>query len=119
MGTNASTLRGPELLAAAVEQIAAHPETWNQREWHSRCGSTHCVAGHVELIALGEQTCCTFWTATDLLGLTVKEADWLFDPNRTLPQLYRFTQAYLAGEVIDLKAIDNSDLPMRLFEVTP
>lgn len=34
------------LLRRAVhEQISIHPETHDQSNWHSSCGTTHCVAG--------------------------------------------------------------------------
>ncbi len=32
-------LRGLELLKAAINQIIAHPATWEQSTWHSDCGT--------------------------------------------------------------------------------
>ena len=29
--------------------IKAHPETWNQGEWH--CGTAHCFAGHAQIMS--------------------------------------------------------------------
>ncbi len=28
-----------------LAQITAHPETWDQRVWHSACDTQHCIAG--------------------------------------------------------------------------
>lgn len=38
-----------ELLTKTLEAVKANPEHWNQEKWH--CGTSHCFAGFVELIA--------------------------------------------------------------------
>lgn len=45
-------LRGLALLDAAIAQIEAHPETWEQGTW--RCESGMCVAGWTATLAGGE-----------------------------------------------------------------
>jgi hypothetical protein len=36
----------PLLPQRILDQIEAHPESWNQETWHSTCGTKHCIAGH-------------------------------------------------------------------------
>ena len=28
-----------------LDQLTAHPESWDQTTWHNSCGTTHCIAG--------------------------------------------------------------------------
>ena len=88
------TLRGPELLCAALNEIIAHPERWKQSVWH--CGTTHCVGGTCEVLT-GTVSNNTRRNVMGLLGISVADADWLFAAARTLPQLYGFAVLFAAG----------------------
>ena len=37
------------LLCKVVNKILEHPETWYQGQWHSACGTKHCIAGHTQI----------------------------------------------------------------------
>lgn len=89
-----SELRGPALLAAAVNHIIQHPETWDQYYWH--CGSTHCIAGHCEILGTGGQTPNPGPAVAAMIGISRRDANWLFDGSRTLVEIHRF-----AGELMD------------------
>ena len=94
MAKKTEKLRGPDLLCAAVNQIIAHPETWDQKEWH--CKTTHCVGGWCE--TLGDKpTENPFENARGLLGISFSDASYLFDAGRTLPEIYMFAKIYRAG----------------------
>ena len=41
------------LLAATFNRIMEDPSSWDQRSFHSDCGTTHCFCGHSEIL-LGE-----------------------------------------------------------------
>jgi|GEM_PF-6564746 len=83
-------LRGNELLRAVVNQILAHPETWDQSDYHSECGTTHCVAGWAQVLGGLPATGAAYFDAKRLLGLTKTEADQLFDPKTKLREIYDF-----------------------------
>jgi hypothetical protein len=87
-------LRGPELLCAAVNQILAHPDTWNQTQWH--CGTAHCIAGHCEMLT-GGPTSDTARNVRELVGLSYGDADFLFARHRTLPEIYAFAKTFRDG----------------------
>ena len=85
-----------------LAQIEAQPETWDQESWHrlqrhSPCGTAHCFAGWSEIFATGAdpakmdgdawthaKMCITEERAIEYLGITVAQAEWLFDEDRTL-----------------------------------
>ncbi|MDE2000739.1 MAG: hypothetical protein KGI52_17635 [Burkholderiales bacterium] len=78
--------RNLERIKAILDHIEAHPETWNQRNWH--CGTTHCFAGHAQLAAgmlANDKTVRA--DAREWLSLTRAEADYYFARARTLDQL--------------------------------
>ena len=87
-------LRGPDLLCAAVNQILAHPETWNQSQWH--CGTAHCIFGHCEMLA-GGPTENTYDNVKAMLGLPPSDAAYLSRAQRTLPEIYQFAKIYRDG----------------------
>lgn len=33
-----------------LDQILNHPETWNQKSWHTECGTQHCIAGWAQIL---------------------------------------------------------------------
>jgi hypothetical protein len=47
------TAPNAELAWRVLDQIDAHPETWNQRDWASEgsCGTAYCFAGWAALLA--------------------------------------------------------------------
>ena len=110
-------LRGAALLATAVNHILAHPETWDQQEWH--CGTKHCIAGHCELLATGKETRYTSDIAQELLGITVAEADWLFDARRTLREIYGFAEAMLSDTRFDRWGYDREGRDRRGYPLPP
>jgi hypothetical protein len=89
-------LRGPALLATAVNEILAHPETWDQRHWH--CNTKHCVFGHCQILAgrpVNESI--IFSEVQELLDISHGDASWLSSGDRTLPEIYCFTKALREG----------------------
>lgn len=91
----ATQLRGPALLATAVNHILAHPETWDQRHWH--CNSTHCIAGHCELLGTGKQSSEAGRVSRRLLGISARDANWLFAGDRSLQEIYGYAKVWLEG----------------------
>jgi hypothetical protein len=69
-----------------LDQIEAHPETWNQSFWH--CGTTHCFAGWAQILSGKPADDGTVRRdARIYLDLSLIEADYLFAPQRTLDDL--------------------------------
>jgi uncharacterized protein YjbI with pentapeptide repeats len=77
-------LASPGLAARVLAQIKAHPETHDQSEWHSDCGTKHCVAGWAcvlaEVPADIEACLGTAHAARLALGLDLS-AECPFEPN--------------------------------------
>jgi hypothetical protein len=96
------SLRGAELLRAAVNQIIEHPETWIPHEWH--CGTTqpgnvHCLARWCQILgALRENVNPN--EVRELLGVSVEDANWLWSPRRTLSDLRYYAKETLAGRAV-------------------
>jgi hypothetical protein len=70
-------------LNAILKAIEKTPDKWDQNHWH--CGTTSCIAGWAQ-VASGVRACSTS-TARDAmawLDLTLVEANWLFNHQRTL-----------------------------------
>ena len=91
-----SELRGSELLRLAFNQIAAHPETWNQNEpWFLGNGAC-CLLGHARALCDREKSyaCCEDVGITNC-GLSRPNVSWVFDPDRTMPEL----RAFVAGQM--------------------
>lgn len=75
--------------------IRDHPEHWNQACWHSRCGTSHCLAGRAQILG-GRDPGPDHdeWVRADareFLGLDLPLADYLFAGRRTLAELEDFT----------------------------
>jgi hypothetical protein len=84
-------LTGEKLLKTAVNQILAHPETWDQSNWHSPCGTKHCIAGWCQILAgkpANDDTAKE--DAMEALGLNEEEANTLFRASTSLPEIYYF-----------------------------
>ena len=94
--TPAVPLRGEKLLKAAVNQILAHPETWNQVVWH--CDTGHCIAGWCQILAGRPQNSATVADeAMNDLGISFAERAWLFAGSRRLVEIYGFAERFSAG----------------------
>ena len=82
-----------ERLAQVVAIIDANPESWKQDDWHSPCGTKHCLAEHAELLARDiPKLSCSFATwdiAQEFFEMTPHQADYFFGRNRTLSD-FRF-----------------------------
>ena len=77
----------------------ADPQSWNQFDWH--CGSSHCFAGHAEILATGKQTGSTREVAKEFLGLNDVQADYLFHEERSLEDFESILMHPLFIEDID------------------
>lgn len=72
-----------------LDQITAHPETWNQSLWH--CGTTHCFAGWAQLLAgLPVNDMTVRRDARIFLDLSYHEANRLFAPDTSLDDFQSF-----------------------------
>jgi len=76
-----------------LDTIKAHPETWNQAKWH--CGTTHCFAGHAQILAGHEPDVGTvIYDAMKFLGISSIDEGWLFYSYRTLSDFEVFLATY-------------------------
>ena len=44
-----------ELLLSTFETIVRNPQSWQQSDWASPCGTAYCFAGHASILAGGKQ----------------------------------------------------------------
>jgi len=103
MMTNANpntaiTLRGLDLLLAAIEHIESDPQSWDQRVWH--CESAHCLFGWCQILAgrpADPHNCRE--EVRELLGLCLADALWLCAPARTLDDFRWFAKEWAAGRL--------------------
>src|SRR5574337_895338 len=97
--------------------VIAHPREWRQESWF--CGTAACLAGRMCLmagatplphatvdanagiVAYGSRTLPAYELAAELAGLYDREADWLFSPDRTMPELYRAVNRLERGLALD------------------
>lgn len=107
-------------LRKELEFITAHRDRWLQTTWleHAQCGTVGCLAGNTVLnagyepfyeggmrstsyVRDAEQT-RTYWIrdlATELLGLTERQADDLFRSTNTLYDLWWIASELTNGEI--------------------
>jgi hypothetical protein len=80
-----------ELYKLILDQINTDPYSWKQQDWHSPCGTSHCVAGWAEYLTTGESIniAKTESIARKALDLTSTQAEYLFSPVRDLGELNR------------------------------
>ena len=86
-----------KLLREAVNEILAHPETFNQSTWHGQnwCNTTHCIAGWLQIKSGKAATRGTAKSdAQAAIGLSDGEAAWLFSPIRSLSDIYYFAHNF-------------------------
>jgi len=69
---------------AILTQIKDHPETWNQTEYHTMCGTAHCIAGWAQIHAKTYPAEFVKDEGIKWLELEYRQAEWLFDPYRTM-----------------------------------
>ena len=89
-------MKNVKLAVEVINHILDNPETWDQRDWH--CGTTHCFAGHVQIMggrAKDDDTCPQ--DLTDLLQCSAEDAAWLTNSRRTLSELHEYVAAYVNG----------------------
>ena len=104
--------RNVELLQKVMDYIEAHPEKHDQTDWF--CGTAACFAGHAALMSgwtivtsqknagmVTNGDCIRYvpGVARDALGLTIAEADALFDESLTTPQLHVMVDDLILKEV--------------------
>ena len=95
----ATSVGHPDRLAEQVNRILANPDSWNQERYHSDCGTQHCIAGHGQIAAgkpMDDDACAD--DAQEWYGLTSEDTYWLFRHDCTLPEMYGFASAALAGK---------------------
>lgn len=90
-------LRGKALLAAAVNQIIQHPETWKQSQWH--CRTSHCIGGWCQVLAGLPESNEAYQEVPQLIGLSLSDADWLFAPERSLTEIHHFAHAFINDQI--------------------
>jgi hypothetical protein len=71
-----------------LNHIKAHPETWDQREWH--CDTTHCFAGHAQILAGKPIDDLAHHDAMEFLDLTIEQAHYLFYKAKRIEDFERF-----------------------------
>jgi hypothetical protein len=57
-----------------VEQIEQHPETHDQGQWHSACGTKHCAAGWAVQLAGDAGKLLEHYTSTSTAALLLLRA---------------------------------------------
>lgn len=76
------------LYQCVLDQIKAHPESWDQSCYHTLCGTKHCFAGWAEILAgysvPNFDNRLTAARVKEALELTVAERNYLFDAYRTI-----------------------------------
>lgn len=104
------------LLRKELEHVTHHPKEWNQTVWLRRwipnqCGTLGCLAGNTVLHAglelrlepEGTYMPMDGYTikhhATNLLGLTVCQANALFDGSNSLLDLWSIANRITDGEI--------------------
>jgi len=90
-----------ENFAQVIAAIDADPSSWDQVEWHSWCMTKHCFAGHAQilsgvpfkrmLVGLFARSDAVRW-----LDLKASEADYLFNPSRTMADFRDFLKQHQA-----------------------
>lgn len=72
-----------------LDHIKAHPESWDQGQWHSDCGTAHCFAGHAHIMSGNPMWGFANVSAMKYLGLTDSEASYLFGMDRKIEDFER------------------------------
>ena len=96
-----------QLAQLVLDQIVTYPETHDQTDWFSYCGTTGCVSGWANMFARGYIETANHApeiSGRELLGLTPFDAYWLFfcTTNRQAQLALKFLAN---GERIDWGAV--------------
>lgn len=86
-----------------IKQIIDHPETYNQRIYHSECGTSHCIAGWCDVLSgsydieeweINEDynSLTVIDRAVEFLEITYQQGIYLFAHQRTLKEVLNFPQ---------------------------
>jgi len=109
-------MKHPKRFIEIIEHIKAHPESWDQADWHSTCGTKHCIAGWTQIKAGKEPNWLEAASdASDYLGLTEYESQYLFASCRNMHDFDQVVDGLRAGERFiydgeDADGIGQSDL---------
>jgi hypothetical protein len=69
-----------------IDLVKSNPACWDQAHWH--CGTTHCFAGHGQIMSgRPANTETVRKDARIFYDLNKGDADWAFNPNRTLEDI--------------------------------
>lgn len=118
-----------ELLRKELQYITDHPEAWVQETWldpdpNSGCGSVGCLAGNAAVHAGrailkrdedGEwyepdhPSGCFLELGAELFGINEDEAEWLFEGDNSLQELWEIASDITNGEI---------EVPVELREKT-
>jgi hypothetical protein len=104
-----------QLAQLVLDQIVTYPETHDQRDWFSPCGTTGCVSGWANMFAKGYFETANYAPETsgrELLGLTPFDAYWLFYCT-TNQQAQHALKALANGERIDWETVGSKYDTMR------
>lgn len=117
--TNQTTepLRGERLFKTAVNQILLHPETWCQANWHSSCGTKHCLGGWLQVLAGKPMNAGSVISdAMETTGITSYEANHLFRANCTISEMYSFAENF-NRDGFDRAGFDRAGKKLTPFEL--
>jgi len=107
-----------ENFAKVIAAIDADPSSWDQIHWHSWCMTTHCFAGHAQILSgaplkkrEGGHDFSSFAGSDAIrwLDLTDYDADYLFNPCRTMDDFRDFLKLHQA-------LADSARAELRAFE---
>ena len=112
------TAVGREMLSEVCNTIVQAPGTFSMFAFHSWDGRCHCLAGHLELLAMDRR--CVLPTELTQYGDTAGIADHLVtgDHNANLALWYvhrwpeHFAQKYMRGE----SPLERAELAVRIVE---
>ena len=100
MATATEELRGPKLLATAVNKVLENPECWDQKTWH--CGTKHCIGGWCQILGgRRESEAGVMGDVIELLGISRADAEWLCSATRTIAELHGYASALLDPDSFD------------------
>lgn len=100
-----------ERFVAIIDHIRTDPDSWDQIDYHSDCGTAHCIAGHAQLRAMGSANASKFTIPYDSkavyhaakawLEIGDTESLWLFHYARSMEDFERVIRQGLALQVVN------------------
>lgn len=89
------SLTGDKLLKTVINKILAAPQTWNKTDIHSGCAIKYCLACYCQKVSGKAMNSVRAKTdATDSLGISIAEGDFLFSRERTIYELCNFAENF-------------------------